>query len=329
MSLPLNIFTTTQAAILIGIAALLGAVMGSFINCLAWRVANGESVLKGRSHCTSCGHVLGVLDLVPIVSWLALRGRCRHCGQRVSPRYVVVEALMAVLFVALLVVYGVGVPWLAYAALACILMGAALVDLDTFTIPNGFVVAAIVVWLLLMAASVAGAVAWPLVPDGARIASSSAAVDVLMAGGTPEEAVSMFGVGSMFVPLVGAGWLAGLLDGLAGAVLVGGGILLFSLAFDAVTGKTSLGGGDVKLLLAVGLFLGVAMSLLSLLVACVLGLVFAAIRLRSPQGEAGAQDGGDGSPGAKAFPFGPAIAAAAMLTVLGGPFVLTWYVGLF
>lgn len=329
MSLPLNILTTTQAAILIGIAALLGAVMGSFINCLAWRVANGESVLKGRSHCTSCGHVLGALDLVPIVSWLALRGRCRHCGQRVSPRYVVVEALMAVLFVALLVVYGAGVPWLAYAALACILIGAALVDLDTFTIPNGFVVAAIVVWLLMMAASVAGAVAWPLVPDGARVASSSAAVDVLMAGVAPEEAVSMFGVGSMFAPLVGAGWLAGLLDGLAGAVLVGGGILLFSLAFDAVTGKTSLGGGDVKLLFAVGLFLGVAMSLLNLLVACVLGLVFAAVRLRTPQGGAGAQDGGGGSPGAKAFPFGPAIAAAAMLTVLGGPFVLTWYVGLF
>lgn len=342
MSLPLNIFTPSQAAILIGVAALLGAVFGSFVNCLAWRLAHGESVLAGRSHCTICGHSLGVLDLIPVVSWLALRGRCRHCGERVSPRYVVVELLMAALFVALLVVYGVGAPWLAYAALACILMGASLVDLDTYTIPNGFVIAAAAVWLLMMAASFAGAIGFPLVPAAMREPAALVAADLLLAGAAPEAVSSVFGVGSLFAPLVGAGWLAGLLDGLAGGLLVGGGILLFSLVFDAVTGKTSLGGGDVKLLFAVGLFLGAALSLLNLLVACVLGLVFAAFRLRrapsTPCGKAvkcAAGEGAGASPEStpppvdKAIPFGPAIAAATMLTLLGGPLVLTWYVGLF
>ena len=292
LSLPLHIFTPVQAAILLGIAALLGAIMGSFINCLAWRAANGESVLKGRSHCPACDHGLGPLDLIPIVSWLALRGRCRHCGQRVSARYVLVEAALALVFAALLVVHGAGVPWLAYAALATILMGAALVDLDTFTIPNGFVIAAIAIWL----ASV-----W------------------FMRAPAPD----MFGVGSMFVPLVGAGWLAVVLDGAVGAFAVGGGILLFSLAFDAATKRTSLGGGDVKLL--------------NLLVACVMGLAFAvASGLSAPpsasDGSDELRDAGGGRAEnlkAKAIPFGPAIAAATALTLLAGPSVLTWYTGLF
>lgn len=58
MTIPLGIFNPAQAAFLLGIAAVLGACLGSFVNCLAWRLANGESVLAGRSHCTSCGHVL-------------------------------------------------------------------------------------------------------------------------------------------------------------------------------------------------------------------------------------------------------------------------------
>lgn len=307
MSIPIDIFSPAQAAILYGIAAVLGACLGSFVNCLAWRMVNDESVLKGRSHCTRCGHALGVLDLVPVVSWLALRGRCRHCGEKVSPRYVVAEATMALVFVALLAVHGMGVPTIAYMALACVLMGVALVDLDSYTIPNGFVVAAMAIW--------AGSMWFMRVPlDG------------------------VFGVGSMFMPFVESSWMAVALDGLAGAAVVGGGILVFSLAFDAVTKRASLGGGDVKLLFAVGLFLGLAGSLLNLLIACVLGLAFAVVRgLSAPSApsegrarpEGGLQDGVSESFGTKAIPFGPAIAAATVLTLLAGPTVLTWYTGLF
>ena len=167
MSLPLDIFSPAQAAILVGFAAVLGACLGSFVNCLAWRKAHGESVLAGRSRCPSCGHVLGQLDLVPVVSWIVLRGRCRHCGTRVSVRYVLVEVLLAAVFVALLVVYGASPAWLAYAALVCVLLAAALVDFDTFTIPNGFVIAAIGTWVLMMAASAAGLVVWPLANSAA------------------------------------------------------------------------------------------------------------------------------------------------------------------
>ena len=64
------------------LAALLGACMGSFLNCAAWRIVHGESVLRGRSHCDACGHVLTVRDLIPVVSYLAAHGRCRSRSGR-------------------------------------------------------------------------------------------------------------------------------------------------------------------------------------------------------------------------------------------------------
>ena len=78
------------------VAAALGAVMGSFLNCAAWRIAHDQSFLKGRSRCPECGHVLGVPDLVPLFSWLFLRGKCRYCGAKVSVRYFLTELFMAV-----------------------------------------------------------------------------------------------------------------------------------------------------------------------------------------------------------------------------------------
>ena len=79
------------------LAALLGACMGSFLNCMAWRVVHGESVLRGRSHCDACGHMLGARDLVPIVSYLASGGRCRYCGAKLSSRHVWGEVMGAAL----------------------------------------------------------------------------------------------------------------------------------------------------------------------------------------------------------------------------------------
>ncbi len=69
----------------------LGAVFGSFLNCAAWRIAHGESFLRGHSRCPACGHALGLPDLVPIFSWLFQRGRCRYCGVKISVRYPLTE----------------------------------------------------------------------------------------------------------------------------------------------------------------------------------------------------------------------------------------------
>lgn len=76
--------------------SLLGAIFGSAVSALVWRLPRGESWVRGRSRCTGCGHELGALDLVPVLSWLAARGRCRHCGARVSARYPLTELTCAV-----------------------------------------------------------------------------------------------------------------------------------------------------------------------------------------------------------------------------------------
>ena len=83
-------------AVEIAFAAVLGAVLGSFLNVVIHRVPLGESLVAPGSRCPSCGTPLAPYDNVPLVSWLVLRGRCRHCGAPISPRYPIVELVTAV-----------------------------------------------------------------------------------------------------------------------------------------------------------------------------------------------------------------------------------------
>jgi prepilin signal peptidase PulO-like enzyme (type II secretory pathway) len=85
--------------VIVVVLAVLGLVTGSFLNVVILRLHAGKDFTKGRSSCPKCGHVLSPLELVPIISWLALRGRCRACGKRISIQYPLVELLTAILFV--------------------------------------------------------------------------------------------------------------------------------------------------------------------------------------------------------------------------------------
>ena len=144
----------------------------------------------------------------------------------------------------------------------------------------------------------------------------------------PAPRVDAFSVGSLF-----SGWVhpggAVALDGIVGAAVVAGGVLVLSVAFDKVTKRRSLGGGDVKLLFMVGLFLGLAGSMLNLLMACLMGLAFAFAQGFSVPSSPGEGEGEGESVRTRAIPFGPAIAAATAFTLLAGPTILTWYAGLF
>ena len=106
---------------------LLGAALFSFMNVVAWRLPRGMDPLKGRSVCPQCGHTLGAPDLVPVLSWLFLRGRCRHCGAHIPARYLLVELLGGVLALGCTWRYGAayalpgglfGMSWAALLALA-------------------------------------------------------------------------------------------------------------------------------------------------------------------------------------------------------------------
>jgi leader peptidase (prepilin peptidase) / N-methyltransferase len=120
-------------------AALLGAVIGSFLNVVIHRVPLGESLVSPGSHCPSCGAPVRTRDNIPILSWLLLRGRCRDCGAPISPRYPIVEAITAVAFAGVLLARGYDDDlWLELPFVAC-LIALAGIDLDHKLLPNKIV----------------------------------------------------------------------------------------------------------------------------------------------------------------------------------------------
>ncbi len=140
----------------VALAAILGLIVGSFINVVAYRVPEGKSVVSPGSACPNCGTPIRPYDNIPVVSWLVLRGRCRDCGSRISVRYPVVEAGTAVLFAAALLV--VGLHWIlaAYLWFAGVTMTLILTDLDHHRLPNKIVYVGTAVGVVLLTA---GAVA--------------------------------------------------------------------------------------------------------------------------------------------------------------------------
>lgn len=141
-------FPGLKACVLL-LCALLGLCLGSFLNCMAYRIARGEDFIKGHSKCPACGHPLGFWDLIPVVSYLFLRGRCRYCGARLSPRYILAELIAAAMLLSVVLRYDLSLQALMYGGLLLLLLAAALVDLDTGLVPDGFILAGIF-WFLLM-----------------------------------------------------------------------------------------------------------------------------------------------------------------------------------
>ena len=123
-------------AYILCITFFLGCCLGSFADCLAMRLLSGESALAGRSHCDSCGHVLGAPDLVPLFSWLFLKGRCRYCGAKLSARHVWGELAGGAMFVSALLKYDISLQVLEAWLLACVLLACAFADLEGYIIPD-------------------------------------------------------------------------------------------------------------------------------------------------------------------------------------------------
>ena len=256
-------------AYLLFLAALLGLAFGSFAGCAASRLAAGESFVRGRSRCDACGHVLGPLDLVPVLSWLFLRGRCRYCGAKIPAACPVTELLSAAAFAALVWRYGLTLRTLESLVLTVLLLILALVDWETGLIPDRLLLAA-----------------------GANF--------VLFAGLTGRFETA-------------------LVQGLWGGLALAGPLLALVLVMDKVLGRESMGGGDIKLFFVVGLYFSWREALFILITACALGIALALLTRKTT--------GDPENP--RAFPFGPAIAAAAVVSLLAAEPVMAWYLGLF
>ena len=207
---------------------LLGAIVGSFLATILIRWPQGESALGGRSRCDSCGAALGPFALVPIVSFLVMRGRCRSCGTPIDGRHLVIE-------------------------LAAALLG--MVAFAAHPLPLGLVTAVVGWWLLLVAALdlehhwLPDRLTLPLIPLG------------LAAGW--------------------AGFGPPLAERLAGAALGWTALALIAFAYVRLRGREGMGGGDPKLLGAIGAWLGAFQLPFVLLGAGLLGLAAVlSLRLR-------------------------------------------------
>jgi leader peptidase (prepilin peptidase)/N-methyltransferase len=226
-----------------------GLAIGSFMTVVAARVPAGESIVRPRSRCPSCGAEIANRDNVPIVSWLALRGRCRNCGARVSLVYPALELSTAILIVAPFVVYADVWIALAVAGLLALMPVITVIDVEHRIIPNRIMYPALIVF--------------PIYLFVARLA------------GAPVDLVRM----------------------VIGLLAYGGTLFIVALI------SRGMGMGDVKLAASIGLVLG-ALSLGQVAVAAAFAIIF----------------------GRKsAIPFGPYLAAGAVVGAIWGVQIAAWY----
>jgi leader peptidase (prepilin peptidase) / N-methyltransferase len=122
------------------LATLVGASIGSFLNVCIYRWPAGESVISPPSRCPSCEHALGWRENIPVLGWLLLRGRCRHCGAAVSAQYPIIEATVALIWLAAVIRFGVSIDALHSALFLTILLGIAMTDAREMVIPDQFTI---------------------------------------------------------------------------------------------------------------------------------------------------------------------------------------------
>jgi prepilin signal peptidase PulO-like enzyme (type II secretory pathway) len=246
--------------------AVLGSVAGSTLDCMAWRYVNGESPLKGRSHCGSCGHVLGVRDLIPIVSYLAGGGTCRYCGEKIPSECLVAELAGVLVYVSLGIHFDISMELLMWLIAGSILLLLSLIDWHVQLLPDQLLMAAIVNRILFM---------------------------FILGQPLGQTAIRM----------------------LTGAFSVSLPLLVIVLIMDKVVGRETMGGGDIKLLFVLGLYMTWMQMFLILLAGCLLALVAAVwMKQKRPDG---------------AISFGPFLAIAWLIVLLFGDPLIQWYLSLF
>ncbi len=242
------------------IFGLIGLIIGSFLNVVIYRLPREESIVFPASHCPECGHQLSALELIPVISYIILRGRCRECGASISLKYPLVELLTAFLFLINSLVFSSAVNLIAGLLLSSLLIALAMIDIQHQILPD-------------------------------RLTLTGLAAGLLISFIRPE-----------FSPL----------EAVAG-VLAGGGLLLII----AVISKGGLGGGDIKLMMMVGSFVGPIQVLVAIFLGAILGLltslpgiISGSLKLKSR------------------LPFGPFLGLASVIIWLTGSWILNIYLSL-
>lgn len=224
-----------------------GSLVGSFLNVCIHRLPKGESVVRPPSHCPKCSKPIPWYDNIPFLSFLILKARCRFCKEKISPRYFLVEALTASLFLILYLYFGLTYDYLLYLILVSCLIVATFVDIAERIIPDEVSVGGTIAGFMLVSLK------------GLSTAPFGFTLSFLFS--------SLSGI------IIGAGiiYLAGFLFDL---------VYFRMLKRPAIDGETSsMGGGDVKLMAMIGAFLGWEKAVLVFFGAPFFGLVFGVVNI--------------------------------------------------
>ncbi len=261
---------------------LYGIIIGSFLNVCILRVPLRETIVSKRSHCMKCGHQLAWYDLFPLFSYLFLRGKCRYCKAKISKQYPIVEFLNGIL------------------AVLCFLFEGFLIKDFKSNISSSEVIYFFVVMLLsaflcsvLLVISV---IDWRTfeIPIGANIF------------------IFFLGVIRLVINIISFGFKGDWLEYVIGFFAVS---VPLSVIYYLSKGR-AIGGGDIKLMAAAGLFIGWKYSLLSLVLGCLYGSVIHIIRMKVS---------GEG----KQLAMGPYLSAGIVTSLWFGKYIIEWYSSFF
>jgi leader peptidase (prepilin peptidase)/N-methyltransferase len=289
-------------------AFVFGLVFGSFLNVCIYRMPRGLSVVAPRSACPNCKQPIASYDNIPVLSWLILGGRCRHCKTPISPRYLGVELLTAVLFAACFWEFGPSLTAVKFATFSLLLLGLIFTDCENRLLPD----------LLTLPGFFIGLAFSLVVP-----------------------------LNGLFEYLYAANFnwrVLSLADALLAAFIGGGFVWAAGELYFRLRGIPGMGFGDVKLLLMIGAFVGAPMTILTLFVgslgAAVIGIaMFPAVyrkrrkaislKRRFPDEKERRQEAYDSAMRCMRLPFGSFLGAAALFATFFGPRVANWYMGLY
>jgi leader peptidase (prepilin peptidase)/N-methyltransferase len=320
----------------------LAALLGSFLNVCISRLPRGESIVLPASHCPVCQRPIRPIDNIPLVSYLALGGRCRACGVTIPWRYPLVEGLAVALGV--LVLWHLGATWEGLRAfLLCLAMVAcAFTDLETRRIPDRITLPGVIGACILApegvgrgsVGAVVGAVCFGLVAARSGRAAPPAVegeedidpaerrrLDIHWAaawGAVVGRQLAVVNLAALTAPDTPVTFrvLAQVDAVVAGCIITGGLFFVVAWVSYAALGRTGLGGGDIKLAGLIGAALGAGGGLVAAFVGIMLGGVVAAVLLVSGRRHFG-----------EYLPFGPFLAAGGIVAAIWGRPIMEWYLG--
>ena len=268
-----------------------GAMIGSFLNVVIHRLPREQSIVFPNSACPKCRKPIKPYDNIPIVSYLILRGRCRHCGADISSRYPAVEALTAILFAAVTWHDGLSFALAFDLAFAAAMVALIFIDAEHMILPNAITYPGIIFALItrLLVAYLAGPAHFDDLP----------------------QLVNAFPT----LPF----WLVSIIGAAIGALAGGGSLWLMGFMWEKLRGVEAMGFGDVKMMLMVGAFLGWRLTILTILLGALTGSI-AGIIVMYRRGGRNLQ---------MMLPFGIFLGIGSIVSLLFGARIIAWYASQF